>query len=72
MTLWRKQSRQQRRIKMTTEAQKAATAKYDKENTKSVYLKLNKNTDSDILEKLEQVQNKQGYIKNLIRKDINK
>ena len=55
---------------MTTDAQKAATAKYDKENTKSVYLKLNKTTDADILKKLEEVGNKQGYIKELIRKDI--
>ena len=44
--------------------------KYDKENTKRVYIKLNKNTDSDILAYLDSKPNKQGYIKELIRKDM--
>ena len=44
--------------------------KYDKENTKRVFIKLNKNTDKDILDYLESVQNKQGYIKDIIRKDM--
>lgn len=44
--------------------------KYDKENTKRVYIKLNKNTDSDILSYLDSKPNKQGYIKELIRKDM--
>lgn len=56
---------------MTTEAQKRARIKYDKLNTTQVKLKLNNNTDDDILQKLENVPNKQGYIKNLIRQDIN-
>ena len=47
-----------------------ANAKYDKTNTKGVYLKLNKNTDADIIERLEKVENKQGYIKQLIRNDL--
>ena len=47
-----------------------AQVKYDKQNTASVYLKLNKKTDSDILKKLEETGNKQGYIKALIRNDI--
>lgn len=55
----------------TTEAQKKATAKYDAENTIRVVMKLNKKTDSDILKKLEEVESKQGYIKKLIRKDLN-
>ncbi len=45
-------------------------AKYDEQNTKQIKLKLNTNTDKDILDKLESVTNKQGYIKELIRKDI--
>lgn len=44
--------------------------KYDKENTKRVYIKLNKNKDSDILSYLDSKPNKQGYIKELIRKDM--
>lgn len=45
-------------------------AKYDKENTVMVTFKLNKKTDPDILDKLAAQPNRQGYIKELIRKDI--
>lgn len=55
---------------MTTEAQKRAKNKYDSKNTKQVMLKLNKKTDADVLGKLDAVGNRQGYIKELIRKDI--
>ena len=43
---------------------------YDKANTIGVYLKLNKKTDADIIAALEGC-NKQGYIKALIRRDLN-
>lgn len=56
----------------TTEAQKKATLKYDTENTVQVKLKLNVNTDADIIRRLDQTDNKQGYIKRLIRKDMAK
>lgn len=55
---------------MTTKAQLKAQAKYDKANTKQVMLKLNRTTDADILAKLAEVDNVQGYIKQLIRRDI--
>ena len=55
---------------MATPAQAKAQARYDKANTKQVMLKLNRNTDADILAKLAEVGNVQGYIKQLIRKDI--
>lgn len=55
---------------MASEAQKRASLKYDSENTTQVKLKLNKVTDADILEKLQEVKSKQTYIKELIRKDI--
>ncbi len=55
---------------MTSEAKKKANARYDKANTIQIMLKLNKRTDDDILKRLDQVGNKQGYIKSLIRKDI--
>ena len=45
-------------------------AKYDAKNTKGIYLKLNLKTDADILEKLESIENVQGYIKRLIRDDM--
>lgn len=39
-------------------------------NAKGIYLKLNKVKDADILEALEGLGNKQGYIKALIRQDL--
>ena len=47
-----------------------ADMKYKKNNTKQIALRLNYNTDADILAKLESVENTQGYIKRLIREDI--
>ena len=55
---------------MTTEAQKKASAKYDRNHTKSILFKFNTTRDADILAKLDEVGNKQGYIKKLIRGDI--
>lgn len=60
---------------MTTEAQKRAQKNYDRNNRdkfKVLTLKLNKESDSDVLEKLASVENMQGYIKSLIRQDITK
>ena len=56
-----------------TEAQKRAQKKYDEANKgrwRMVHLKLNKETDKAIIEKLESVGNIQGYIKNLIIQDL--
>ena len=55
---------------VVSEAKKSANARYDKANTKQIILKLNVNTDSDILAWLDRQENKQGYIKSLIRKDM--
>lgn len=52
------------------DAQLRATQKYNKENTIQVVCRFNKNTDADIVERLQEVENKNGYIKELIRKDI--
>ena len=49
-----------------------AQERYDKENTIRVTMKLNKKTESDIIEQLNNVDKKQTYIKELIRADINK
>lgn len=59
----------------SSEAALRAVKKYDeahKADFKSVYMKLNKEKDSDILEKLSSVGNVQGYIKSLIRADMQK
>ena len=53
-----------------TQAQKLAQARYDKRNTRQINLKLNLHTDADVLEKLQNVDSMQGYIKALIRADI--
>lgn len=55
---------------MATEAQIRANNKFNKANTKMVSLRLNYNTDADIIKKLNEVQSKMGYIKELIRKDM--
>ena len=45
-------------------------SRWCKDNTKGIYLKLVKTTDADIIQRLAGVDNKQGYIKDLIRADI--
>lgn len=47
-----------------------AQNKYDKANTVRISLKLNKNTDADVLQWLDEQESKQGAIKELIRADI--
>ena len=41
-----------------------------KRNTKQYRLELRKTLDGDIIEKLDEVENKAGYLKTLIRNDI--
>jgi hypothetical protein len=48
----------------------AAAVKYNSKNVKQLKLNLNIKTDADIIKALEAVPNKQGYIKDLIRKDM--
>lgn len=55
---------------MTENKASIRSDRYDRKNTTRLYIKLNNNTDSDILEALDKVENKQGYIKELIRKDL--
>ena len=47
-----------------------AAYKWDRANTTRIGLKLQNNTDRDILELLARIGNKQGYIKQLIRDDL--
>ena len=55
---------------MATAAQRKASAKYDKNHTRTILFKFNTASDADILAKLDEVGNKQGYIKGLIRDNI--
>lgn len=50
----------------------AAQRKYDKENTKAYTFRFMRNTEADLIEKLDSQKNKSGYVKQLIRDDISK
>lgn len=43
---------------------------WDKEHTKQIKAKLNYNTDADIIEHLKNIDNVAGYLKDLIRRDM--
>lgn len=45
-------------------------ARYDEKATRRFGFKLNLGTDSEIIDRLESTKNMQGYIKRLIRRDI--
>lgn len=45
---------------------------YNREHVKQIKLALNLKTDADIIEKLRSVESIQGYIKQLIREDMEK
>lgn len=54
------------------EQQRKATSKYQAKSIQRTVVILNRKTDKDIIAKLEQIKNMSGYIKSLIRADINK
>ena len=53
-----------------TDAKREAIKRYDAKNTKQIHMKLNLNTDAELLEWLAKQDSVQGYIKSLIRDDI--
>ena len=55
---------------MASEAKLRANSKSNKINTKMICVRLSYNTDADIIKKLDEVESKMGYIKELIRKDM--
>ena len=55
---------------MTSNAQLAAQKRYDEKNTRQIKMKLNRVTDKEIIDWLDQQENKQGYLKRLIEKDM--
>lgn len=56
----------------TTDAQKRATIKYEKANVRRYVLKVNKNTEADIIEFLDGLKSFNGEIKRLIREEMKK
>ena len=55
---------------MASEAKIRANNKSNKINTTMICVRLSYNTDADIIKKLDEVDSKMGYIKELIRKDM--
>lgn len=45
-------------------------ADYVKNNVVQIMVKVNRNTEADLVEFLDTIENKQGYIKSLIRADM--
>ena len=54
-----------------TEAQRKAKAKYKSQSVKKILLEFYP-SDIELYEKIQEQPNKQGYIKELIRKDLEK
>lgn len=57
---------------MRTEAQKAAEKRYNDKNVYYQRVKLNKQTDKDIIDWINEQENKNGAIKAAIREQIKK
>ena len=55
---------------MVSDAKKAAKARYDAKTAYKVSLKLNTNTDAELIELLKSQPNVQGFLKELIRKEM--
>ena len=58
--------------KATSQAQLRAVRKYNDAHTTQIKFCFNNETDADVLDRLNSLKNKQGYVKALIREDINK
>lgn len=56
----------------TTEAQRRARNKYNKKMIRNLTVSLNRKTDDDIIVFLENKENIGGYIKKLVRRDMDK
>lgn len=57
-------------MKEKKNAHSMASIKYNAKNVKQIKINLNRKTDADIISHLEKVDNVQGLIKDLIRKDM--
>lgn len=57
-------------VDMATKAHINASARYNRQMTKQYNLRLNINTDADVIAKLDAQESKRGYIIELIRRDI--
>ena len=55
-----------------TQNRYAPQERYNKKTRRRYVINLNKNTDQDIIDYLDQLDNVQGYIKDLIRSNVSK
>ena len=55
---------------MVSDAKKAAMARYDAKTAKYYRIKLNINTDAELVKLLDQQENVQGFIKSLLRREV--
>lgn len=58
--------------KKATLEQMQKIAEWQKANVRQYIVRLNRNTEADLIDKLESEPSVQGYIKSLIREDISK
>lgn len=47
-----------------------SSAKYEKEKLLRVMVKFNRNTEPDLVERVESQENRAGYLKRLVKEDI--
>lgn len=57
---------------MAVEHKETPQDRYHRAHTTSIAIRFMQNTEKDLLDKLDSVPNKAGYIKGLIRADITK
>ena len=55
---------------MSSEKKETPQDRYHKAHTVSIAIRFMRNTEQDLLDKLDSVPNKAGYIKSLIHQDI--
>lgn len=55
-----------------SEAKKKADEKWKKANLRQIKFSFNRTGDKDVLDKLDSVENKTEYVRELIREDIKK
>ena len=57
---------------MGKDAVNRAVKKYQKKNTKAFSVRFNKNTEPEIVDKLESQENVTNYVRSLIKEDLKK
>ena len=68
----KRERKNQRQKEYSKKTGYAANIKYDKENVRQYILKIMKTTEQDIIDHLDAQPNKNGYIKRLIREDMDR